>query len=112
MHDLAAGDRQHRLHPADLIFRHREAVGRQHREVGELAGRDAPLPRLLALLTVLLACPAGWAQKPAATLKGHTGWVGAVAFSADSKRLATASAQPLSADNLPPVRVSITFAAS
>jgi WD40 repeat protein len=46
-------------------------------------------PRLTALLTCAALCGAARAQQ-AMTLKGHTDWVGAVAFSPDSKTLATA----------------------
>jgi WD40 repeat protein len=52
------------------------------------------MPRALAVLTVALAfvapCPAG--DSTPILLKGHTGWVAAVAFSPDSKTLASAGA--------------------
>src|SRR5262245_19423422 len=42
-------------------------------------------------LALVLGASGGVAQE-FATLKGHSGWVGAVAFSPDGQRLATASA--------------------
>lgn len=47
-----------------------------------------------SLLALLVACSAGESdpRQPHATLKGHTKWIGCVAFSADSKQVATASA--------------------
>ena len=50
------------------------------------------MTRLFAILALLaLAAPPARAAEPL-TLKGHTGWVGGVAFSPDGKTLATASA--------------------
>src|SRR5262245_55148544 len=47
--------------------------------------------RALALLTLALLPPAARAQE-LFTLRGHAGWVGAVAFSPDGKTLATGGA--------------------
>ncbi len=47
----------------------------------------------IPLLLLLSAAPAVQAQsQPAVTLKGHTGWIGALAFAPDGKTLASASA--------------------
>ena len=47
--------------------------------------------RWIALALIAILTPAAAAQEPL-TLKGHAGWVGAVAFSPDGKTLATGSA--------------------
>ena len=47
------------------------------------------MPRLACCLTLLAVAGPLAAQEPA-VLKGHTGWVAAVAFSPDGKTLATA----------------------
>ncbi len=49
------------------------------------------MPRLL-VASAVLAFVAAQPADDTRTLKGHTGWVGGVAFSPDGKRLATASA--------------------
>src|SRR5436305_5419890 len=46
----------------------------------------------LGTLLLLLVLPSVVAAQDSKVLKGHTGWVGAVAFSPDGKTLATASA--------------------
>ncbi len=48
-------------------------------------------PHAVAISLLLLLPPFAIAQEPR-VLKGHTGWVGAVAFAPDGRLLATASA--------------------
>jgi WD40 repeat protein len=49
-----------------------------------------PLTRITVLSTLLLGVTVN--AQDGQTLKGHTGWVGGVAFAPDGKTLATASA--------------------
>jgi WD40 repeat protein len=51
------------------------------------------LGRIICLLGFCLVCVPVWGEETTvATLKEHKGWVAGVAFSPDSKQLATASA--------------------
>src|SRR3954452_18255032 len=63
-----------------------------HRDFSGLTGMLS-LTAVILVLLLLGSAPLGQAEQPqAVTLKGHAGWVGAVAFAPDGKTLASAGA--------------------